>query len=120
MFSHDRPRSCGRPTMAIIAAGATGLVVAGIACAAPAYADPDTQYINTLASDSIAPINGNTAGMVSNAHAICHNLAAGESYSGVSADLYQVESQPPGPLTRQQTDFEMSTAVRTYCPQYNQ
>jgi Protein of unknown function (DUF732) len=115
MLSNNRRRRIGRPTLAMIAAGAAGLTAAGIACAGPASAGQgqDDQYFAII--QQIYPSeNLDRADVLANAHIVCENLANGAT-SGEEAAGF-VKANPGDTLAQAQA--ETNAAIAMYCPQY--
>src|SRR3978361_910839 len=110
MFSH---RSNARPKLAIIAAGAAGLVAARSLGAGPATADQaqDEQYFAAL--QQIFPgRNMNLAKAVDNAQKVCGHLERGDAFDAVVNDLH--EANPSNDVGKVQQEVQL--AKSTYCP----
>ena len=97
----------------MIAAGAAGLVAAGVVGAGPAAADQpqDDQYFAAL--QQIYPgRNIQPANVIDNAHKVCSHLGRGESFDAVVNDLRG--SNPSHSV--EQVQQEVHLAQSTYCP----
>jgi len=116
MSTYEGTRGRVRPTMALLAAGAAGLVAAGICSAGPAGADTVTQDDAFFATvQAIYPgQNLDRAEVINNAHVTCNNLANGSTVSAEVADL--MKANPSDTLAQAQA--ETAAAIAVFCPQY--
>jgi Protein of unknown function (DUF732) len=90
----------------------SGILVAAIALAAPAYADPDADFANQLHGYGIYGPRDYNAWL---GKIVCERL-----YNGVDANAYKSaeflsHNLPRGTSTAQSWEF-LATAINTYCP----
>ncbi len=82
--------------------------------AAPAHADPDSDYLNMLSGYGFDTSNPSIAqDLLVAGHNICRNLGDGSSPADESAKLSRLSG---GRWTTQQTDGVVAAAQSTLCP----
>jgi hypothetical protein len=99
----------------IVAAG--GLTLTLVLAPVAHADDADKQFVSDLIDAGIAPV-GNGWQAIRNAHHVCEVLHNGEPLAQVQQELYNVEKMPPGPLTQNESNYEVTLAIKYYCPQY--
>ena len=103
-----------KPSMLVRAAGAAGAVVAAVALAIPAHADPDTDFANELHTYGIyGPKDYNAwIGKIT-----CQRLDNGVDHTATDSAAFVKNQLPRSSNSEQQAYQFVNAAFNTYCPE---